>query len=64
MNPNYECSRNTTVKVPNLKDSMGHGKKDLLAEGSINKGLLDRRSLWDFSSVLVLGKNDLLLISL
>lgn len=61
--PNYECSRNTTGKVPDLKDSMAHGKKDLLAEGSINKGLPDG-SLRDFASVLVLGKNDLLLFSL
>lgn len=42
---------------------MGHGKKDLLAEGSINKGL-PNGSLRDFASVLVLGKNDLLLFSL
>lgn len=55
----------TFGKVPNLEDSMGHGKKDdLLAEGSINKGLPDRRIRWDFSSVFVLGKNDLLLMSL
>lgn len=39
VNTNYECPWNTCGKFPNLEDSMGHGKKALLAEGSINKGL-------------------------
>lgn len=64
VNTNYECPWSTSGKFPNIEDSMGHGKKDSLAEGSINKGLPDRRILWDFSSVLVSGKNDLLLIKL
>ena len=64
VNSNYECPRNTSGKAPNLQDSMGHGKKYLLAAGSINKGLPERRILWDFSSILVLRKNDLLPSSL